>query len=306
MIKHLLVVLLFCFSAFSQMKGMNMFPQNYDASDVSGISILDVKELSFSKMNGIAFTEISALAYDQKRGLYALSDKGNVFRLELQIKGSKIQRLTLLDAFSLKTKKGNTLKKNRRDSEGLALSKKGLIVSFERKPQISLFNFEGIKLKNYPLNERLQDIDNYQGKNKALEGLAKHPDFGLITAPETPLKGENKEIHTLYSENRKWKFKASAKITSIEVMQDKNLLVLEREFHLLKGHTITLSKVDIMNCPSGLCPRTTLASLKSSEGWNLDNFEGITHIKDNIYLMISDDNGSVFQKCILVLFEIKN
>jgi hypothetical protein len=32
----------------------------------------------------------------------------------------------------------------------------------------------------------------------------------------------------------------------------------------------------------------------------------LTRIKDDLYLMISDDNGSFMQECIVVLFEIKN
>jgi hypothetical protein len=61
-----------------------------------------------------------------------------------------------------------------------------------------------------------------------------------------------------------------------------------------------------MECETEVCPARLLAFMKSSEGWTLDNFEGLTHIKDNIYMMVSDDNGSFLQKCIVVLFEIKN
>ena len=292
-------------SLYAQMKDIDIFPSSFKASDVPGLKILDAKEVFFHNMNGIKFTGISALAYDKKRGLFALSDKGNLFRLDLKIHGSEIKSLSLQEAMPLRTKKGKKLKKEKRDSEGLSLTKKGLIVSFERSPKVSLYDFKGRKIKNYVLNKPLQDINNYQKKNKALEGLVKHPDFGIITAPETPLRHEKNNIHTLYSLDKKWKFKASGKITSIELMPDKDVLVLERGFHLLKGHKITLTKVNIMNCDSGLCPSQTLASLKSTQGWELDNFEGLTHIKGNIYLMISDDNGSFFQKCLLVLFEVK-
>jgi hypothetical protein len=44
--------------------------------------------------------------------------------------------------------------------------------------------------------------------------------------------------------------------------------------------------------------------MKTDDGWNLDNFEGLTHYKDNIYLMISDDNGFFLQSTILTMFEI--
>jgi len=109
----------------------------------------------------------------------------------------------------------------------------------------------------------------------------------------------------MYSTAKRWKFKASGKITAIEVMPDNKLLILEREFSFLKGHHITLSSVDIMNCHQSLCKKKVLASLKSSDGWELDNFEGMTRLYDNVYVMISDDNANFMQKCLLVLFEVR-
>jgi len=292
--------------SFAQMKDIIIMPSTYNYDDISGINILDAKVLSFKSSRGIAFTDISALAYEKSRGLYALSNKGYLFRLELKIEDSKIQRLNLEEALLLKTKKAKPLKKKRRDAEGMAFSEDGLIISFERDPKVSLYDFKGKKIKNIPLPEVLYDIGHYQKKNKALEAVALHPDFGIITAPEAPLKGSDENIHTLYSLSQTWKFKASGNITSIEVMPDNDLLILERDFHLLRGHSITLKKLNIMQCNTGVCPTKTLASLKSTQGWEMDNFEGLTHVKDNMYLMVSDDNGSFFQKCILVLFEVKN
>lgn len=295
-----------CMSAFAQMSTIDIFPKNYKPSDLSGINILDAKVLSFKSAKGIEFTDISALAYDANRGLFALSNKGYLFKLELQIEDKKIKNLNIQKAMVLQTKKGKALKKKKRDAEGMEFTKEGLIISFERHPKVSLYDFKGRKIRNYLLPSVLDDIDNYQKKNKALEAVTTHPDFGIITAPEAPLKGEDERFHTLYSLDKTWRFKAGGNITSISLLPDKNLLVLEREFHLFSGHVIRLSKVNIMECETEVCPARLLASLKSSEGWTLDNFEGLTHIKDNIYMMVSDDNGSFLQQCIVVLFEIKN
>lgn len=287
------------------MQDIDLFPSSYESSDISGIRILDAKVIRFKPLHQIAFEGISALAYHSHKRLYALSDNGNLFRLEVLIENNKIKVLSLEEATSLMTKKGKPLKHKNRDSEGMSVNEEGLSISFEGNPKVSAYDFEGKKVKDYPLYAVLQDISNYQSKNKALEALVEHPEFGIITAPERPLRGEDKTIHTLYSPTKRWKFSANGDITSIERMPDNNLLVLERDFHLLRGHTITLKKVRIMECESGLCPAETLASLKSSKGWQLDNFEGMTRIDDNVYLMISDDNGSFFQRCIVVLFEVK-
>jgi hypothetical protein len=288
------------------MDRIEIFPKRYAPSDIIGIRILDAKLLSFKPMSEIAFTDISALAYDEKKGLFALSNKGYLFRLDLEIEQKKINRLELKEARALKTKKGKALKKKKRDAEGMVLSKEGLIISFERRPKVSLYDFKGKKIKNYPLAQELQEIDNYTRANKALESVAMHPRFGIITAPEVPLKATDSNFHTLYSLQKRWRFKASGEITAIELMPDNNLLILERDYNVFKGHSIWLSKVDIMACETTICSSENLAALKRSDGWKLDNFEGLTRIKDDLYLMISDDNGSFLQECIVVLFEIKH
>ena len=293
-------------SALAQIDRIDIFPKRYAPSDVGGIRILDTKTLSFKPMNEMAFSDISALAYDEQRGLFALSNKGYLFNLDLQIEQKKITRLELKEAHALRTKKGKKLKKKKRDAEGMALGEEGLIISFERKPKVSLYDFKGKKIKNYPLAHELQDIDNYVRANKALESVAIHPVFDVITAPEAPLKGEDEKFHTLYSLQKRWRFKASGEITAIELMPDNNLLVLERDYNVFRGHSIWLSKVDIMACETETCPSENLVTLKRSDGWKLDNFEGLTRIKDDLYLMISDDNGNFLQKCIIVLFEINN
>jgi len=285
------------------MKDFNLFPSSYNPNDISGIVILDAKELSFDEVDEIEFSGISALAYSKSKGLFALSDRGYLFKLHLVVTDKKIKSLKILEARALKNKKNKVLKHN--DAEGMSLSKEGLIISFERDPKVSLFNEEAQKIKNLPLAPVLKDIKNYQKKNRALEAVAKHEKFGIITIPEGALKHENKAFHILYSQNKRWKFKANAKVTAIEVMPDNNLLILERNFSFLQGHSIFLSKVNIMNCEKGLCSKEILASLHSSKGWELDNFEGLTRLYDNVYLMISDDNANFMQKCLLVLFEVK-
>ncbi|MDF1880223.1 esterase-like activity of phytase family protein [Sulfurimonas sp. MAG313] len=202
----------------------------------------------------------------------------------------------------LRGRKGKPLKHT--DAEGMVYSDEGLIISFERHPKISLFSFKGKKIKKLPLAKVLKNIKNYQKKNRALEAVVVHPDFGLLTAPEGALKKEDKNFHIIYGLKQRWTFKAQAKITAMELMENKNILILERDFNYLSGHTILLSELNLSQCENSVCLPRILATLKSSKGWNLDNFEGLTHIKDNVYLMISDDNASPFQKCLLTLFEV--
>ena len=74
----------------------------YPNKRVGDIKILDVKVLDFDEAEGIDFKGISDLAYSKKRGLYALSDFGNLFKLELKLNKRKIDSVKLLEAYVLR------------------------------------------------------------------------------------------------------------------------------------------------------------------------------------------------------------
>lgn len=288
------------------MQDIDFSPSSFDAKEIRDVKILDAKKLKMKEVNGLAFSEISDLAYDEEEGLFALSDKGYVFKLDLEIKNNKLHKLEIKNAFWLKNKKAERLSSKKRDAEGMDLNKGSLLISFEGRPKVSLFDLHGVKIKNYKIAPVLRDIKNYQGKNSALESVTIHPAFGMITAPQKPLNHTDQSMHTLFSQERRWRFKADADITAIQSMSEGSLLVLERKFHILSlGHTLWLKRVPLMECKGNVCPTKTLMNLKSSDGWKLDNFEGLTRIGDDLYLMISDDNDSFLQECIVVLFQVR-
>ena len=47
-----------------------------------------------------------------------------------------------------------------------------------------------------------------------------------------------------------------------------------------------------------------IAVFDSSEGWNVDNFEGLTRHQGRRFFMVSDDNGKAIQRTLLVYFEV--
>ncbi len=292
----------------ARMDSIDFVPSSQKLSHFMGIRILDVKVLSFKPKNGIEFTEVSALAYDPKRSrLYGLSDHGYLYHMSVSIKKNRLKKVKLLEAYTLLDKKGKRLKKSKRDSEGLDVTDKGLVISFEKKPRVSLFSLQGKEIKEYSLPKKLRKVKHYQDKNDALEAVSVHPKYGLITVPEIPLKKQDEKIHTLYGKKKKWHFEAKGYIKAIETMEDGSLLVLEKSFKSSKKRRIvSLTKVNINACKNSLCPSETLAQFDTKDGWKLDNFEGLTRLEKNRYLMISDDNGSPKQQCIMVLFEIND
>ncbi len=293
---------------------VNITP-NLKENRFMGIKILDQKQLSFTHIDGIKFSEISDVAYYEKvKKLFLVSDEGKLFTFNARFT-EKIEDLQPLSAAKLTKKNAKKFKKWRRDSEGMTLDGKGrLLISFEGKAKIGWFhknsNMYGNMIRTYKLPRQLRNPKNYRSKNKSLEALAWHSRHGILTAAEWPLKKENKKRHTVYSLNgKKWHFKAEpegkSSVVAMEVMDDGNLLILERSYTgLMNPFVVTLKKVYIQNCKKKMCKTKVLAKMSSHKGWDVDNFEGLAKVGKHRYVMISDDNDNFFQKTLLIYFEV--
>jgi len=300
------IILLFLIALALQAKliDYDIKPEGMKSKRFMNIKILDSMELRFDDYDDIEVNELSALAY-KKPKLYALSNRGYLYMFNLKIKKNKVSRLTLKKAFELKKKSGKRLKKKYRDAEGMVLVDNELYISFERKPRVDVFNLNGKKLRKYKIAKELSCVGNYQTKNKALESIAYSKKYGIITAAELPLIGSDNSLHVVYAKDKKYKFFASSSLTAMEFIDEDRVLTLERSFNqLTRQRVIVLKEVDLSKVKDGVCHSKVLAMLNSSKGWRLDNFEGLTKVGKNKFLMVSDDNRGFFQKTLLVLFKI--
>ena len=277
-------------------------PSFLGSSNSSRIKILDSKEVRFGERGGVAFREISDLAYKEDR-LFALSDRGVLHELNIDVKNDKINRLDLTNATALKDEKGEPLDAAHRDSEGLSFMGERLLVSFENKHRVEAYSQNARKIKNIKINKSLKRKGDYSGPNKGLEAVAFSEKYGTITAPESPLKG--KKSHAIYSKSSRWKFKADGVIKAFEFIDEDRLLVLLRgSSKNAKKMVVSLVRVNLLGCENGECESEVLLKMDESDGWNLYNFEGLCKVGENRFLMISDDGGDSSQKTILTLFEI--
>ena len=167
-------------------------------------------------------------------------------------------------------------------------------------------------IKEYYLPKKLTNPKNYRSKNKSLEALTWHPRYGVLTATEWPLKENHKKDQRIYAlDGTEWRFKAEAEgksaVVAIEVMDDGNLLVMERSFTgLMNPLVITHKKVHIVGSKSKkeIGRSEELLKMDTHQGWNIDNFEGLTKVGKHRYVMVSDDNDNFYQKTLLVYFEV--
>jgi len=275
-----------------------------------GLKILDEKYLDFDTIDGVSFHEISDLTYrPQRQMLYLLSDKGALFTFRARFDTQAT--LSPLHGYRLTSPSGKRLPKRRRDSEGLTHDANGtLYVSFERTPRVAIVSTTGQVGTSLPLPKHLRSPRQYRKPNQQLEALAWHPKYGWIVAKERPPRGTKKIDQALYAlSGRTWHFHAEDlphnAVTAIEVMDDGNILVLERSFDKKNLRiTITLKKVYLDTIRHGQCRTEILASLRTDDGWLLDNFEGLARVAPHRYVMVSDDGHKFYEKTLLIYFEV--
>lgn len=327
-----ILLLLLPLLLWAEMLPLQMAPTRFPASRFPQMKILQSDILSFGKIDGEKFFGISALAYDAgNRRLFMLSDRSRLFAFAVVWKEGHIAKLTPLWGKRLRDRYGHKFFRHESDSEGMELvrvnGQKRLLISFEQSPRVMLFDLEGREVTP-PLHKTLADLKqrllftalpeilrkpySYRDSNKMLESVTYHPKFGMVTAPEFPLRKTPAGLHGIY--NRKGllcymrRRGRNLAITELETLPDGNLLALERGVHLGRPLRIDLGLVEIHTdrIEKGICKSDVLFSVSTDEGWALDNFEGLTSVGDNRYLMISDDNDNFFQQTILVLFALNS
>lgn len=280
-----------------------------ESSNEIAIMILDEASLSYAPKNNLPFSEVSDLTYDEKNHqLYMIGDKGYFYTFSAQF-DKKIEDLNYLSAFKIDEKS----KHGTYDSEGLTHDDKGeLYLSFEGTPRISSINKEGYLQKNVSLPAKLSNKQTFRNGNKIFEALAWHPKYGLLTAAEFPIRGKGDLEQSIYDmHGEKWNFQAqnhtNSAVTAIEVMDDGNLLILERAYSgITNPFVITLKKLYLDKCTKErLCQTKVLAEFNSYKGWIVNNYEGLARVGKNRYLMVSDNNNKMILSNMLIYFEVK-
>ena len=313
-----------CSSNTANAYNYSIKPDNLNTSDYNSknqrINILSSFIIKTKTKDNIPITELSDLAWDaDEKLLYAVSDSGFLYHLEIDVQFNQLKKVNIIKAMALLDKNGKAVKGKLSDAEGLSLingenNKQGdseLIISFENKPRIVKYLPNGRRIKKIKTVKKLRKRKYFRDKNKALESVTLNPKHGILTAAEKPLRENPLSQQTIFSnKGKEWHFAASkvknSSITALETISNDKILILERAYNgFLAPVVISLRQLNLDKCESSnTCEVENLARLDSSEGWALDNFEGLTHFKNNQYLMVSDNNNNPLQKTILVLFEI--
>lgn len=261
--------------------------------------------LAATQVDGIAVTELSGLAWDADAALlYAVSDQGYLYQFAVQRQGSQlvsVQPLAAVRLVDAETGEGAAASNKHFNAEGLTIhhgddgvpGNTELIVALEEKPpQIGRFAADGRLLERLPVPPPADDIDHYQKKGRGLESVALHPEFGLLTAPEAPLKTTAQTLHAIYAADHAWSFPRHAngsRLKGFDVLPGGNLLVLERARPSGSKHAqvASLRYVNLADCqPDTSCSTRQLAAFDVGA----HNFEGMA-LLDPAHILIASDNG---------------
>jgi len=315
----LLSVCLICssFVAAEQSIGnaLTLTPVQLKHYEKNNFRILGVIQIESGANYKQRLVELSGIAWDHdQQNLILLSDRGFIIHTKPVFKKNKLIDIELLSYHHLKDVNGRDLKYKASDSEGLALinsrnnryNDTELLVSFERKPRIIRYTTEGKFIFKEALNNELNDIKNYKSSNKSLEAITLHEQFNIITGPERPL-GKNNNLLSLHTlNNKQWRFKPDnenhGSLVGLTTIADNQIIALERIF---PGIFAGLSNViHLISLKDNVLKQETLLKLQPADGYFNENFEGITWHKENCFFMVSDDNDNIFQRTLLIYFEI--
>lgn len=287
-----------------------------------GIRLLGALRLTRSEINGLPLCGLSGLAWDEDAGvLYVISDQGTLFHLRptFDDKGY-LAGAQAVAAYPLQDASGKPVRAPFDDSEGLSIRNgdnqiRGdteLLVSFEVKPRAIRYNAKGEWRGEETLPVALRNIRNYHDPNQALEAVTLDPRWGVLVGSETPLHNDPPgQIRIFTSSSRFWIYPVgnapSSALVAMEVLPEGGLLTLERAFVApLRPLVITLRRTELptLGTTGTLLKVSDVATFDNSQGWLLDNFEGLTRYRDRRFFMISDDNCSSWQTTLLVYFEL--
>ncbi|MCU0957657.1 MAG: esterase-like activity of phytase family protein [Hydrogenophaga sp.] len=279
-----------------------------------------VVQLTGSTVDGLRVAELSGLAWDARsQVLHGLSDRGHLirFRLEMTADGH-LRSVVPTSASMLQDTRPGAGTKHTVDAEGLSLwqppGQEGgvpqLLVSTEGLPQVLQVDLEGRVQGTMPLPAALGDARRYRARNRMLEAVTQSPHHGLLVAAEAALRDHDPALHTVHGRSRSWSFAAhdpgQSRLKAMDVIDGERLVVLERS-RVGKGKARELVNVlrliDLDRCaPQQVCEAQDLLVLEPTGG--SENFEGMTWLGGQQFLLVSDSHGSLKAPTVFMLIDL--
>lgn len=268
-------------------------------------------------LNGIRMAEISGVAWDaDDKMLYAVSDRGVLFRVRLRIDTGLLTGVEPVDARRIVWPGIPDDSHQTIDAEGLGLlhganavgSDAELLVSTEGRPRVLRVAPDARVLGEMTLPVSLADTNQYRADNAMLEAIAASSQYGLMLAAESPMRGAPEDLHRIQSATGHWMFarldQRRSRLKAIEAMPDGSLVILERATGgKRKSWLNALRRIKPDTCGAEvLCEVEEL--LRIEEVGLAQNFEALAHLGDGRLLLVSDNLGGKRSDTVFMLVEL--
>jgi hypothetical protein len=278
-------------------------------------------ELPHQTPNGLPLHGLSGLAWDEHRQLlYAISDLGYLYHLKLSLKAGNLVDAKVTYAVPIQGVSPDPRGRKQPDTEGIALhhddehpNHDELLISFEGSPQINAYDLKGHWLRAYHLPPPYEQIDAYQDPNEELESVIVHPQLGILSAAEFPLRQAPQDRIDIFSLDGQHLSVPRASgphcgLADLQTTVTGDLLLLERCFRAFPFRLISRVRLAHLSYSSPSTTQSltvkTLFSWDTSDGWKIDNFEGLARLDQDRFLLVSDDNANPLQRTLLVLIKL--
>ena len=264
-----------CVTAFAGSGLAIAAPTQTEAPEcATGVDFLGFSDaLNKQNYEGTNVGGLSALTYDQRRGVYySLVDNGpaatsdaRFYTLRLPTKGGTLGGPEILDVTTLRNAGGKPFTASNFDGEGITLTRSGgLLVSSETGPSIRLFSLDGELREELPAPRKFRVAPEGQATpNQTFESLSLSPNNrSLFTAVEGPLAPDGQtadvenRIRILRYEDRGpggfepveeffYLTEPGQGVVEIVALSEDELLALERGFVPGEGNTVRVFRVSL-------------------------------------------------------------
>ncbi|MDH3700088.1 MAG: esterase-like activity of phytase family protein [Alphaproteobacteria bacterium] len=268
---------------------------------------------SDKRFGGLSGLHVSA---DGKR-LIAVSDRGHWITARLRYRNGVLTDLDHLKIGSLRRPNGKRVRGRRIDAESLAVARDGnLLVAFERRHRIVRYSgSRDTPFSGRPRRAGAPPDARSQTRNKGIEALTTLCDGRLFALSEglrvrqNSLRGwigsgtQWRDLEYIYRSGGSADFRPSGATT----LANCDVLLIEHIFTLPGGVRARLTRLPARRLKAGSRIRgEIIATLEGS--LTVDNMEGIAARQgpagQTLVYLISDDNFSVFQRTLLMMFEL--
>lgn len=279
-------------------------------SQLAGLTLQDTQVIPADDIDGQRPIELSGLAWDPVAShLYAVSDRGRLFKFSLQVRSGRMTRLMPLSGAQI----GGARKPNpealwlRQGQQG----RRGdgeLVLADESSIDALIVDHQGQPKRSEALPEPLREPARWHDATSGVEALTWHPLHGLMAAPQRPLRGSPPGVHQVYARSGQvWAFVAHpggpSSIKAIELVDPGRLLVLEK---VKQGaaHLTVLRELALDGCPREAPCAAPAALLQDPRIGPGDNFEGLACIDREQCLLVTDSGGSSAGRTLLALVHL--